>query len=160
MYKYSREEETVFVFKTKNEILYRVFFKSSPYLFNDETLAYANDLYEFIIEAYPLSNNTKIVYDVNVSTTIADIINLFYREKAKTICIYICDSNDNRQLIRHRKFSDWFYKYSPPGISKTDYMIVDEAGNEFPISLILNLKNPYFNEIIEKFISIAKSYSK
>lgn len=160
MYVYNREEDNVFVFRTKNDIFYKVYFKPSPYLFKNESLIYANDLYEFVIDAFALNSKDKIVFDINVSTTIADIINLFYTEKAKTICIYICDSHDNRQLIRQRKFSDWFYKYSPPGIFKTDYTIVDSLGNSFPTSIIINKDNPYFNEIIEKFITIAKSYSK
>ena len=92
--------------------------------------------------------------DKLISKTISEIIKDFYYKKDGSVCIYICDSSDGRQELRRRKFDDWFYS-EEYGLIKIDEKIRDSKGNVYPISLIIQIGNPYFIEIIDGFRKIA-----
>ena len=141
-------------FETELGIVYEVKFRPSNYLFGDETTVYANHIYEFIIEIVynPLGKNPPL--DKLISKTISEIIKDFYYKKDGSVCIYICDSSDGRQELRRRKFDDWFYS-EEYGLIKIDEKIRDSKGNVYPISLIIQIGNPYFIEIIDGFRKIA-----
>ena len=141
-------------FETELGIVYEVKFRPSNYLFGDETTVYANHIYEFIIEIVynPLGKNPPL--DKLISKTISEIIKDFYYKKDGSVCIYICDSSDGRQELRRRKFDDWFYS-EEYGLIKIDEKIRDSKGNVYPISLIIQIANPYFIEIIDSFRKIA-----
>lgn len=148
-------ENNIYAFETDKGISYEVKFRPSNYLLGDETTAYANYIYEFIIEIVynPLGKNPPL--DKLVSKTISEIIKDFYYKKNGSVCIYICDSSDGRQELRRRKFDDWFYSETEYGLIKIDEKICDSKGNVYPISLIIQVKNPYFIEIIDGFRRIA-----
>lgn len=149
----------IYAFETDLGIVYEVKFRPTNYLLGDDTAPYANSIFEFIIElAYnPLNRNAPL--DLLVSGTIAAIIKDFYFKKNQSICIYICESSDGRQELRRRKFNDWFYAHEQYGLVKIDEHIIDSKGNFYPISLIIQLRNPYFIEIIDSFRQIALQYN-
>jgi hypothetical protein len=64
-------------------------------------------------------------------------------------------SSDGRQELRRRKFDDWYHSEPKYGLMKFDEYIRDSQGNLYPISLIIQIKNPYFIEIIDGFRKIA-----
>lgn len=146
-------------FETDLNIVYGVKFRPSNYLLGDETTVYANHIYEFIIEIVynPLSKNPPL--DKLVSKTISEIIKDFYYKKNGAVCIYICDSADGRQELRRRKFDDWFYSENEYGLMKIDEKIRDSNGTLYPISLIIQINNPYFLEIVDGFRKIGIHYN-
>jgi hypothetical protein len=95
-----------------------------------------------------------------VAETIVEIIKDFYYKKNESICIYICESSDGRQELRRRKFNNWYYAHEQYGLVKVDEHIIDSKGNFYPIALIIQLRNPYFIEIIDRFRHIALMSSK
>lgn len=142
-------------FETELGIVYEVKFRPSNYLLGDENTIYASYIYEFIIEVVynPLGKNPPL--DKLVSKTISEIIKDFYYKKNGSVCIYICDSSDGKQVLRRRKFDDWFHSEHNFGLIKIDKKIRDSRGNSYPISLIIQQKNPYFIEIVDDFRKIA-----
>ncbi|TRX38965.1 DUF6169 family protein [Flavobacterium restrictum] len=148
-------KNNVYAFETDLKISYEVKFRPSSYLLGDETTDYASHIYEFIIEVVynPLGKNPPL--DKLISKTVSEIIKDFYYKKNGSVCIYICDSSDGRQELRRRKFDDWFYSETRYGLMKFDEHIRDSKGNSYPISLIIQMKNPYFIQIIDGFRKIA-----
>jgi Family of unknown function (DUF6169) len=145
----------VYAFETDLGISYEVKFKPTSYLLGDESTVYAHWIYEFIIEVVynPLGKRPPL--DRLISGTIAEIIKDFYFKKNKSVCIYICDSSDGRQDLRRRKFDDWFHSHPDLGLIKIDDKLKDLKGNLYPISLIIQNRNPYFIEIVDGFRQIA-----
>lgn len=129
-------------------------------MLGDVKTAFSDYIFEFVIEMIynPLKRNPPL--DKLVSRTIAAIIFDFYNRQNKSICIYICDSNDGRQSLRKRKFDDWFYSHESLGVVKYDQIIFDSAGESYPLSVILRKDNSYFMDIIMAFNSISNENSK
>lgn len=150
----------IYAFETNLGIVYEVKFRPTNYLLGDETAPYADSIFEFIIElAYnPLDRNPPL--DLLVAETIAEIIKDFYYKKNESICMYICESSDGRQELRRRKFNNWYYAHEHYGLVKVDEHIIDSKGNFYPIALIIQVRNPYFIEIIDRFRHIAMMSSK
>lgn len=159
MYDYEKISSEEYIFKTLSGITYSIVFKPTPYLFNDETLEYSKFIFELIVLVL-INQNDIIELDEEVGETVAEIIKIFYAENQQKITIYICDSSDNRQLVRQRKFTQWWNKYAPSELSKTDYVIEDNDLIRLPISVFLNLKNPYYFEILSKFNTLIIENSK
>lgn len=51
--------------------------------------------------------NGKIIKDIKVSTTVAKIIYIFCTTN-RFIVSYLCSNNDEKSLLRKRKFNGWF----------------------------------------------------
>lgn len=54
--------------------------------------------------------NTKGV-DTKIGQTIAAIVNSFFTDN-RNVLLFICDTSDNHQAARNRKFSSWFRQYA------------------------------------------------
>lgn len=153
-------ENNVYSFETKLGVIYDIKFKPSSYLLGNEKSIFADYIFEFIIELVynPLERNPPL--DKLISKTIAEIINHFYLSKNQSICIYICDSSDGRQDVRHKKFHNWFYENKSFGLVKIDEFITDSNGKIFPLSLLIEKNHPYFIEIISGFNAITNNYNQ
>ena len=77
------------------------------------------------------------------------ILKLFF-EKINNVIIYVCDSIDDRQLARKRKFDFWFWKYNDGSIIKEDGIAVIE-NIQILNTLLVNKYNPQLTEIILSF---------
>jgi hypothetical protein len=161
MYRIEKKDFNIYLFDTDNQISYLIYFKPTPYILGDENLVYADNIFEFIIQlASQNDQDIKVPYDSIVGDTIAFIVKDFFNQNNELITIYVCDSSDNRQLVRAKKFNDWFYKYYDGTLSKLDEKILDKNGTLFPFSLIIRSDNPYKGEILDKFSDLALAYSK
>jgi Family of unknown function (DUF6169) len=90
-----------YLFVTDHLIVYQVYFKHSPnYLFKGS--AYAHYVYEFVIAVLENPTDTLPIFDKRTSITVANIFEQFYQNLQDAIIVYICDSSDGRQLIRHQ----------------------------------------------------------
>ncbi|WP_416233524.1 DUF6169 family protein [Arcicella sp. LKC2W] len=116
--------------------------------------------YEFsiIVADNPTSKNP--IFDARTSYTIAGIFRDFYEQSDEYLTIYICDSSDERQLVRHRKFRQWFLYFTNDDFLKMDAIIEDENHQLFPVSIIFKEKNPYKVEISTAFLKLIESYNR
>jgi hypothetical protein len=144
-----------YVFETSIGIVYEIKFKPSPYLLA-ETEEISKLIFEFVIEVAINETGKNPPLDNAVSNTIAAIFKEFFDHNSYNICIYICDSSDNKQDIRRKKFDQWFYKYQNESFIKVDEILVDSQQNRYPISMIILKKNPYIKEIISAFIKLSE----
>lgn len=142
-----------YFFETINKIVYEIKFKPSPYLFAENE--FSELIYEFVITVTLNNSGKNPPLDNQVSDTIAEIFREFFIANSKNVCIYICDSSDNRQDIRRKKFDQWFYKYQNDSFIKLDEILVDTNQNRYPVSMIVLKRNPYIKEIIAAFIELS-----
>jgi Family of unknown function (DUF6169) len=143
-----------YYFETNDGIIYEVIFKPTPYLFGNEKSVFSDLIFEFSILVEFNPNKKLPAADSKIGATTAEIFNDFYFKKGNAITIYICDSSDDKQSIRKRKFDIWFTKYNDVRFFKIDKVLIDNHKKRFPISLILSDSNPYKTEIIDSFTSM------
>ena len=54
----------------------------------------------------------------------------FYSRKNNAISIYICESSDGKELVRKRKFDQWFQEYNDDTFIKIDKNLIDKNYNK------------------------------
>ena len=142
-----------YFFETVNKIVYEIKFKPSPYLLAGNE--FSELIYEFVIDVAINDSGKNPPLDNKVSLTIAEIFKEFFNAYSKNVCIYICDSSDNRQDIRRKKFDQWFYKYQNDSFIKIDEILVDSNKNRYPVSMVILKRNPYIKQIMAAFIELS-----
>ncbi|MEI7587740.1 DUF6169 family protein [Runella sp.] len=152
--------DNIYSFQTKNEFAYEILFRPTPYLFGINSIN-SKFIYELIIRVARNNSSKKSPpFDQLVSPTIAEIFTNFYENAPKTIVIYICDSSDNRQLIRQAKFSRWFEYFDKNNFTKLDDSIRDSGGIIYPVSLIVKSNNPHKKAILLDFLEMIEGYNR
>lgn len=148
-----------YIFETNSKIIYEIQFKATPYLF-DASHEYAKFTFEFVIAVLynPLQGRPPL--DANTSRTIAKIFEDFYKRFSNIVTIYICESSDNKQMVRHRKFNIWFEEFHENMFLKIDTVFTDTQGTRVPSSLIIKKDNPFRTQIFDEFVKISESYDK
>ena len=149
-----------YAFETDNGLVYEVKFKPTPYLFGDNLPEISNFIFELIIEVVYNPENKFPSVDKKIGETTAAIFIDFYKKYGQAVSIYVCDSSDGKQLIRQRKFSQWFYEFTDSDFCKIDEKLIDSNNQIYPITLTLSKSNPLRNEIFEAFINISEIHSK
>lgn len=91
-------------------------------------------------------NPDESVSDDRIGITVLQVISSFF-QKSQNVALYVCDSMDNRQLSRKRKFDIWFWKYNDGSLIKEDDIAIIE-GVEIYNSMILHKQNEHLREII------------
>lgn len=153
------EDCNSYVFETYSKIIYEIQFKPTPYLF-DSSREYAKFTFEFVIAVLhnPLQGRPPL--DTKSSRTIAKIFEDFYQRFNNIVTIYICESSDNRQMVRHRKFNIWFEEFHENMFLKIDTVFMDTQGVRVPSSLIIKKDNPFRTQIFDEFVKISDSFNK
>ncbi len=141
-----------YIFKTDYEIRYEIKFVPSGYIWESDPF-FKDFTFEFIIAI--LENNTgkNPPLDKKIPDTIALIFKDFFTNK-RNIVVYICDSSDNKQAIRFRKFNTWFHHYKGMNFMKLDLPIPENDETIFT-SLIMRLDNPNKGIIMVEFDKLA-----
>jgi Family of unknown function (DUF6169) len=108
-----------------------------------------------------LENPTETlpIFDKKTSITIANIFEQFYQNLQDAIIVYICDSSDGRQMIRHRKFNAWFNEYNIDKFTKQDCILKEQTGISNPMSLIIRKEHPFNYQIMEEFKIVIDGYN-
>lgn len=137
-------------FSTVYGLGYEISFVPSSYLFE----AYPQievEVFEMVISIVYQPTGEKMSSDPIVSPTIFAIFEDFFLPHSQAI-VYICDSSDGRESVRHRKFSGWFYSQTQHTdiLTKLDRGITD-GSQKIYISLIMSRLHPQFKEIAEIF---------
>lgn len=146
-YPLQENDEYSFEFITETGIKYKIYFLDYSFMFLDYTHI-SCPVYSFNIDAIE-GNPDNTHSDERIGMTIAKIINLFF-SKINNVAIYVCDSLDERQYARKRKFDLWFYLYNDGSLIKEDGLAVIE-GVEIYNAMLLHKQNRQLTEIILAF---------
>jgi len=107
--------------------------------------AIAENIFSFNIDVLDGDADSSITDD-RIGVTLLAVFNQFFK-KLENVGVYVCDSIDDRQLARKRKFDLWFWKYNDGSLLKEDGMALIE-GVEIYNSLLLHKANKRLTEII------------
>lgn len=118
-------EETV-RFITDEGVEYKVAF------IEDDNLGIDN-AYQLVISN--TSKTKKKGVDTNIGKTIAAIVNSFFIDNQKVL-LFICDTSDNHQAARNRKFSSWFRQYADLTNITMETEVIKVEENAYFISVI------------------------
>lgn len=150
-------EKNTYSFQTIHGISYSATFKHTPYLFSENS-DFSKNTYEFsLLVAVNLTGKNPPL-DKAILPTVASIFGDFFEKAPNTVAIYICDSSDGRQLIRHKKFDAWFYYYQHTFV-KIDSGFKETDGNFYPVSLIIKETHPSGAQIFDEFLNVMKGYN-
>ena len=143
-YPLQEKNKLTYQFITDQEATYLIYFLDYSYMFDDYPLI-AEHIYTFNIDMID-GDAERLMHDERIGLTVVEVIRLFFQE-FNNVAVYICDSLDNRQLARKRKFDLWFWKYNDGSMVKEDGLAIVE-GVEIYNTLLLHKKNGYFENHI------------
>jgi hypothetical protein len=132
---------------TDQHIRYSIYFLDYSAIFEDYP-GFSENVFMFNIDVIEGNPNSKPL-DERIGATIVQVMNLFFR-KYENVVVYVCDSLDDRQLSRKRKFDTWFWKYNDGTLLKEDDIAVVD-GVEILNSMIVHKSNAHLKEIILAF---------
>jgi hypothetical protein len=143
-------------FTTSNGIEYVVIFSDGAFLFAN--LPNHIPVFEVSISVVSLGNNPSPPHDLSAEATFVKIFQNFLTEHQNSI-VYVCDTTDNKQGARHRKFSMWFNRNESVNIEKYDTNFI--VGNlTIYATLIIHVLHPYKESMINIFNNQKKEYDK
>lgn len=143
-YLLQENDEYSYEFLTEQGIRYSIYFLDYSFMFSDYP-AIAENVFSFNIDVLDGDADSSITDD-RIGVTIVEVFNLFFK-KLENVAVYVCDSIDDRQLSRKRKFDLWFWKYNDGSLLKEDGIALIE-GVEIYNSLLLHKANKRLTEII------------
>ena len=155
---YKGGQNNGYTFQTVAGISYLITFKPTTYLFGEESI-FSLNTFEFSIIVLLNSTGKNPPLEKAISPTIAEIFKDFYENAPDTIAIYICDSSDRRQLLRKRKFDEWFEFYKGQLFVKIDAGFKEDDGSVYPVSLIIKEHNPFRAQIFDEFLNVINGYN-
>jgi hypothetical protein len=153
-YKFLGGKNNIYAFETDNEISYEVKFVPSGYIFEEEHPA-RDFTYEFVIGVVENNTGKNPPLDKKIPHTIALIFQDFFQEN-RNVGVYICDSSDDKQAFRFRKFNIWFNLFKGTAYYKFDATFPDKDGAVIYTSLIMRLDNPNYKVVVDGYIQITQ----
>ena len=67
--------------------------------------------------------------------------------------VYLCDTTDNRQTFRKKKFDNWFKRFDDGKVAKFDSEVMI-SGALILNTLLISKRNFLFDRIVSVFISL------
>jgi hypothetical protein len=138
-------DEFSYEFLTDQGIHYTVYFLDYRAVFANYPHIIA-PIYTFNIDVIK-GNPDNSISDERIGMTIVHIFNHFFK-KLQNVVIYVCDTIDNREQARKRKFDRWFWRYNDGTLIKEDDIAILQDGTEIYNSMILHKQNKNLTEII------------
>jgi Family of unknown function (DUF6169) len=152
-YQLKENEDYSYEFLTDQSIKYLVYFIDYNFMFH-QFPALAENIYSINIDVME-GDIVNTIEDERIGITIIEIFKQFF-SNVKNAVIYICDSTDDRQYARKRKFDFWFNKYNNGTILKDDGVAIIK-NVEILNSILVSKFNPNIEEIIIAFKKINKT---
>lgn len=116
--------------------------------FERNDLLESGESYQFALTNY---EGKKSPRDLKVRETILAIIEDFFRNNEAAL-LYICETGDGMQKMRHRLFHFWFSVYAENDeFLFLPQVVYDEEDNENYAALIIRRDNPAFNNLVTEF---------
>ena len=152
------QQENNYRFQTDAGVYYSVSFTDGSFYFNDFP-PYLS-VFEFSISVVSLGDNISPPHDRRVEATVVMILKDFLSDHENSV-IYVCETLDQRQQARHRKFDMWFKQnlLIIPDLEKHDIFVTYE-NLEIIASLIIHKNNLHKGEVIKMFFDQAKDLDK
>lgn len=153
-----RQQGNSYRFQTDKGVYYNIEFSEGSFYFTafPEYLS----VFEFSISVITLGDNITPPLDHRVEATVVSILEYFLSNHENSI-IYTCETLDNRQKARHRKFDMWFKQniQAIPELEKHDAFITYED-LEIISSLIVHRRNPHKDELVKIFFDQVDEFNK
>jgi Family of unknown function (DUF6169) len=151
-----KKQSNNYRFQTDKGIYYSVEFSEGSFYFSN----FPNYLsvFEFSISVPTLGENFSPPLDHRVEATVVEILRAFFSNHKNSI-VYTCESIDNRQKARQRKFDRWFNQNIQyvPELEKYDAVIkYDDL--EIISALIVHINNPKKDELVNIFLNQIEEY--
>ena len=145
-------------FQTGAGVYYHVAFTDGSFYFTGFP-AYLS-VFEFGISVITLGDNLSPPFDRRVEATVVTILKTFLSDHENSV-IYTCETLDQRQHARHRKFDMWFKQnlVAIPELEKHDIFVTYEDF-EVIASLIIHKRNSNKEELVKLFFEQAKELDK
>ena len=141
-----------YVFLTTAGYWYNVSFKPSGYVF-PRSPGFADDVFEFVIALTNGPSGSLPMADPLIEPTVVALFQDFFARRG-VVVIYICDSSDDRQAIRHRLFNQWFLRYRHLGFVKLDAELDDPAGRIYT-SVLVHRTYPHRVAVLDAFLQLT-----
>ncbi len=146
-YLLKKYDDFTFEFITVSKITYQIYFLDNSFLFENYPHILSK-VYSFNIEVLN-GDPDNLPADERVGETIAHALKLFFSQ-VDNVVLYVCDSLDNRQFARKRKFDLWFYIYNDGSLIKEDGLVVIENTAIYN-AILMHKKNKQIIELIFAF---------
>jgi hypothetical protein len=145
-------EHNLYTFQTSSGYIYEVSFKPSGYVFAKYPV-FADDTFEFVISLTNGPADSLPLSDPLIEPTIVKIFQDFFARRG-VVVVYICDSSDNRQAVRHRMFNRWFDRYKHLGFVKFDAQLLDPSSTIYT-SVMVHRSYPHRAAVFEAFLDLT-----
>lgn len=143
-YLLKEHDEYSFEFLTEQGVRYIIYFLDYSAMFADYPVL-AGHVYMFNIDVLE-GNPDQGISDDRIGVTVLEVFRAFFR-RDQNVAVYVCDTTDNRQIARKRKFDGWFWRYNDGTLIKEDDVaVIDDV--EIYNSMILHKRNEHLAEII------------
>ena len=147
----------IYSFTTASHIEYQLVFIDASLYFSGTTTE------ELISKIYTLNidkvGGGKAITDTEVQKTVECIASHFFEDSENSL-VYVCDTADNKQEARRRKFNKWFNDYEV----KNDFIKLDEVIHTpeavHNISLIYNKRNPFAFYLEQAYFEAVETLNK
>jgi hypothetical protein len=145
-------DDAIYTFKTERGVLYQLLFKDGSSLLIKHQGLFG--FFEFSFE--PLDNqlDTRVKFDEKIRNTIEDLLFQFFENPDKVL-YYVCDSSDNRQLVRQRLFKRWFNELEPLPINQLELDLSDEL----KVIILIHQSFPFQTQFEEALIESEIFYT-
>ena len=145
-----------FEFTTSAGIVYACYFLSYTEYFK-EYKEIAGNFFSYNVEVIK-GRKTSISSDERTGRTIIEIVKNFLAGLENAV-VYVCDASDGKELLRKRKFDQWFKKYDDGTIIKVDGHITAPNFNIYN-AILIHKENQKKNRFIEAFNDLNDSSEK
>ncbi|WP_315821967.1 DUF6169 family protein [Paraflavitalea speifideaquila] len=133
---------------TEQGIGYAVYFLDGNYIF-DSYPHLKGQVYLFNIDVLE-GNADSSIEDPRVASTVFAIIEAVFADR-ENVVVYVCDSVDDRQLARRRKFNIWFFRANDGSLLKEDAIVAMGGDSFIYSSLLVHKDNIRASEIVQAF---------
>lgn len=155
-YKIIVVRDNYFEFTSANGTVYLCYFLSYSEYFKDYK-EIAGNIFSFNVDVVH-GRKTGISSDERIGRTIIEIVKNFLSGLENAV-VYVCDTSDGRELLRKRKFDQWFRKYDDGTIIKVNGHIAVPNFNIYN-AILIHKENQNKNRFIEAFNDLNESGDK
>ena len=152
-YKIIVVENNYFEFKTASGAVYLCYFLSYTEYFS-QYKQIADNIFSFNVDLIK-GRKASLAADERVGSTIIKIIRNFLSGLENAV-VYVCDNSDGKELLRKRKFDQWFKKYDDGTIIKVNGHIIVPNFNIYN-AILIHKENNKKNLFIEAFNELNDS---
>lgn len=155
---YKNTESFIYSFRTDNNIEYDIIFYDAIDYYVD-TSGYENisNVYSLLIDK---KTDGVAPYDIETRNTIDAVLNHFFENTSNSL-IYECDTSDEKEHLRYRKFNGWYSQGNKSEeLIKIDRPIKDNYNTIHYTTLIYHKENPFADDLYESHNEVLNSYEK